>query len=149
MSTPRRLDRTAVSEGMVLGEAVFGPLTAADIERYARASGDLNPLHRDERYARSTGAPTVFAMGLLPAGQLTHAVSDWVGGPDRLRRLWVRFVTRVWPGDELVCSGRVESIDGALATLALQASRRGAGPAGLDLPAEEVALTGLAVVELP
>jgi acyl dehydratase len=149
VSAPRRLERAAVTEGMVLGEATFGPLTVGEIERYARASGDLNPVHRDERYARATGAPTVFAMGLLPAGQLTHALSDWVGGPDRLRRLRVRFVTRVWPGDELVCSGRVERIEGALATVALQACRRGAGPAELGLPPEEVAVTGVAVVELP
>jgi acyl dehydratase len=148
MSAPRTLPHDDVTPGMELGEAIFGPLQPADIARYARASGDRNRIHVDEDYARAAGAPTVFAMGLLPAGQLAHALSDWVGGPQRLRRLRVRFLTRVWPGDELVCRGRVTRIEETLVTVALEALRRGPGPEGLELPTEESALVGEAQVAL-
>jgi len=148
VSAPRTVTLDAVTPGMELDEVVFGPLERVDIVRYAGASGDFNPIHTDEGYARATGAPTVFAMGMLPAGYLAHAVSDWFGGPQRLRRFKVRFTTRVWPGDELSCSGRVEEIEGGLVRVSLEARRRGPGPDDLDLPEEETAIVGEADVEL-
>jgi acyl dehydratase len=148
VSAPRALSAEAVTPGMDLGPVVFGPLDRADITRYAHASGDLNPIHLDDERARAAGAPSVFAMGLLPAGHLAHALCDWVGGPQRLRRLRVRFTARVWPGDELVCRGRVDSLRGDVVTVALEVRRRGPGPEGLDLSREEVALVGEAEARL-
>jgi acyl dehydratase len=149
VSAPTTPSREALVPGMELGEAVFGPIARADIARYAGASGDFNPIHIDEDYARAAGAPTVFAMGMLPAGYLAHALSDWIGGPHNLRRYRVRFTTRVWLGDELVCSGRVTSIEGTTVTVQLEARRRGSGPPGAGLPTEEVALVGEADATIP
>jgi acyl dehydratase len=149
MTTPHDLARDAAVPGMSFEPIAFGPLTRADIVRYAGASGDFNPIHIDDDYARSAGAPGVFAMGMLPAGYLAHALSDWVGGPQWLRRFKVRFTTRVWPGDELVCSGTIVSVDDGVARVALEARRRGNGPAGLELPDDELAIVGEADVELP
>ena len=149
MSEPQTITRGGVSPGMEFGEMVFGPLARVDIVRYAGASGDFNPIHTDEGYARSTGAPTVFAMGMLPAGYLAHAVADWFGGSQNLRRFKVRFTTRVWPGDELACTARVVSIEDGLVKVTMEARRRGAGPEGLGLAQEETALIGEADVELP
>lgn len=146
---PKRMTRDGVEVGMELEEKVFGPMSRDDIVRYARASGDDNPIHQDEDYARQTGAPTVFAMGMLPAGYLATAVSDWVGGPQLLTRFKVRFTTRVWPGDEVACRGRVEAVDGGAVRLSLQALRRGAGPEGLGLSPEETAIVGEAEIALP
>jgi acyl dehydratase len=145
---PTRLSTDGATPGTDLEEKVFGPIGRGDIVRYAEASGDDNPIHQDEEYARAQGAPTVFAMGMLPAGYLATAVSDWVGGPQHLRRYKVRFTTRVWPGDEIICRARIESVDGNVAHLVLEASRRGKGPEGLGLEEEEVALEGEADVEL-
>ena len=149
MTTPETITLDGVTPGMEFGEVVYGPLERADIVRYAGASGDFNPIHIDEGYAQSTGAPTVFAMGMLAAGYLAHAASDWFGGPHHLRRFKVRFTTRVWPGDEIACTGRVVSIEGGLVKVTMEARRRGPGPDGLDLPEEETALIGEADVELP
>jgi acyl dehydratase len=148
VSVPQSITMDGVWPGMELGEMVFGPLERVDIVRYAGASGDFNPIHTDEGYARSTGAPTVFAMGMLPAGYLAHAVADWFGGSQNLRRFKVRFTTRVWPGDELACTGRVVSIEDGLVKVTVEARRRGPGPDGLDLPEEETALIGEADVAL-
>jgi acyl dehydratase len=148
VSEPQSMTMDGVTPGMDLGDVVFGPIRRVDIVRYAGASGDFNPIHTDEDYARGSGAPAVFAMGMLPAGYLAHAVSDWFGGPHYLRRFKVRFTTRVWPGDELVCAGRVTAIEGGLVKTTLQARRRGEGPEGLDVPEEETALIGEADIEL-
>ncbi len=134
--------------GAVLPEITFGPLSRADIVRYAGASGDFNPIHIDEGYARATGAPTVFAMGMLPAGYLASALSSWLGGPESLRRYKVRFTARVWPGDVIACTGRVAGVGDGVATLELEALRRGPGPDGLDVPDEEAAIVGVAELRL-
>ncbi|MGH2729478.1 MAG: MaoC/PaaZ C-terminal domain-containing protein [Actinomycetota bacterium] len=149
MSQPQKVTLEGISPGTELGEVVFGPLERVDIVRYAGASGDFNPIHIDEGYARATGAPTVFAMGMLPAGYVGHAVSDWFGGPHYLRRFKVRFTTRVWPGDEIVCSGRVVAVEDGVVKTTIEARRRGAGPDGIELPEEETAIVGEADVELP
>lgn len=138
-----------VTPGYEFEPRVFGPLSREDIVRYAEASGDDNPIHQDEEYARKTGAPTVFAMGMLPAGYLATAISGWFGGPHHLRRFKVRFTTRVWPGDEIVCTGRVVSIEDGLVKTTLSARRRGPGPDGVDLPDDEPAIVGEADIELP
>lgn len=148
MSTPADISLEAISPGMELEEVVYGPVSREDIKRYADASGDDNPIHQDEDYARGSGAPTVFAMGMLPAGYLAHAVSDWFGGPQNLGRFKVRFTTRVWPGDEIACRGVVTEVEGDVVKVSLEAHRRGSGPDGLDLPEEELALKGEADITL-
>ncbi|MGH2777551.1 MAG: MaoC/PaaZ C-terminal domain-containing protein [Actinomycetota bacterium] len=149
MGAVEQITLDAIVPGMDLGEVVFGPMQREDFKAYADASGDDNPIHQDEEYARNTGAPTVFAMGMLPAGYLAHAVSDWFGGPQHLRRFKVRFTTRSWPGDEIVCTGKVDSIEGHLVRVRIEARRRGEGPEGLNLEREQMALTGEADVEVP
>ncbi len=146
---PKRMTLDGVTPGMELEEKVFGPVSREDIVRYAEASGDDNPIHQDEEYARRTGAPTVFAMGMLNAGYLATALTEWFGGPQHIRRYKVRFTNRVWPGDEIVCTGRIDEVEGRVVRIRLEARRRGDGPEGLDLPAEEVAIVGEADAELP
>ena len=148
MSEPQTLTLDAVTPGMDLGEVVFGPLTREDFVRYANASGDDNPIHQDEDYARASGAPTVFAMGMLPAGYLAHAVSDWFGGPQNLARYKVRFTNRVWAGDELVCTAKVVAIEDGIVKVTIEARRRGKGPEGLGLDEEQTAIIGEADVVL-
>jgi acyl dehydratase len=149
VSDPQLITNDAVTPGMELGEVVFGPLERVDFVKYAGASGDFNPIHTDEGYAKSTGAPAVFAMGMLPAGYLAHAVSDWFGGPHHLRRYKVRFTTRVWPGDEVVCTGRVREVEDGVIKVEVEAKRRGAQIEGIELDDEETAIVGEADVELP
>ena len=148
MSEPSTITLDAITPGMDLGEAVFGPLTREDFVAYANASGDDNPIHQDEDYARASGAPTVFAMGMLNAGYLAHAVSDWFGGPQNIKRYKVRFTNRVWPGDELVCTGKVVSIEDRIVKVTVEARRRGKGPEGLGLDEEQTAIIGEADVVL-
>ncbi|MEF8868109.1 MAG: MaoC family dehydratase N-terminal domain-containing protein [Haloarculaceae archaeon] len=78
----------------------LGPLDRRDFVRYAGASGDFNPIHYDEPYARASGNPAVFGQGMFTAGVAAHAVADWLG-LGAVRAFDVRFRSRVWPGDTL------------------------------------------------
>jgi acyl dehydratase len=95
-----------VSEGQEIPPFVVENLTRTDLVRYAGASGDFNPIHHDEEFARMAGNPTVFGHGMLTAGFVARCLTDFVG-VENLRRYKVRFATRVWPGDTITCSGRV------------------------------------------
>jgi acyl dehydratase len=86
---------------------VVGPLTRTDLVRYQGASGDFNPIHHDEPFARSVGLPAPLSLGMLQAGLMATWATDWLG-PSHVRRFRVRFATQVFPGDTVSCSGRVE-----------------------------------------
>jgi len=93
-------------EGDAIPAFVVEKLTRTDLVKYAGASGDFNPIHHDEEFARSAGNPTVFGHGMLTAGFVARAVTDFVG-VENLRRYKVRFATRVWPGDTITCQGKI------------------------------------------
>lgn len=90
------------------------PLVKPAIERiqlvrYAGASGDFNPIHVDEEFARGAGYRSVFAHGMLSMGFLGQLLSDWAG-PAAVRRLQVRFKAITWPGDVITCQGEVVEV---------------------------------------
>jgi acyl dehydratase len=69
------------------------------IAAYARASGDMNPIHLDERFAKSVGLPGVIAHGMLQMSIAAVVAGKAAGGAARLRRLSCRFAGMVEPGD--------------------------------------------------
>ena len=73
--------------------------TREQIADYAEASGDLNPIHLDDAFARSVGLPGIIAHGMLQMGIAATVAAEAAGGPERLRRLSVRFAGMVVPGD--------------------------------------------------
>jgi acyl dehydratase len=95
-----------VKEGQAIPPFVVEKLTRTDLVKYAGASGDFNPIHHDEDFAKAAGNPTVFGHGMLTAGFVARCITDFVG-VENLRRYKVRFATRVWPGDTITCSGKV------------------------------------------
>jgi acyl dehydratase len=85
-------------------------LSRTQIVQYAGASGDYNPLHSDDLFAREVaGYPTVFAHGMLTMGMTGRLLTDWFGD-GRLASYGVRFVKQVWPGDTLTATATVETI---------------------------------------
>lgn len=102
----RKLSFSDVKEGDEIPAFVVEKITRTDIVKYAGASGDFNPIHHDETFAKASGYPGVFAHGMLGAGFLSKCVTDYVGVPN-LRLYRVSFRSQVWPGDTLTCKGRV------------------------------------------
>jgi acyl dehydratase len=78
--------------------------------RYAGASGDFNPIHIDEEFARAVGLPGRILHGLWTMAQVARAQTDAAGGPDRLKRLSVQFRGMGMPEQEVVVSGTVREL---------------------------------------
>ncbi len=70
-------------------------VTAADLVHYAGASGDRNPIHWNERFAREVGLPGVIAHGMFTMGAAVNVVVDWLGDPGRVVDYGVRFTRPV------------------------------------------------------
>jgi acyl dehydratase len=100
------IDPAVLQVGDTLPELVDEPLTRTDFVRYQGASGDMNPIHHDEGYARSAGFPTVFAVGMLGAGILGTYVAE-LFGPENVRKFKVQFREQAWPDDVLTYTGTV------------------------------------------
>jgi acyl dehydratase len=86
-------------------------VTVEQIRAYAEASGDRNPIHLDDQFARSVGLPGQIAHGMLTMAFSNQCVTDWVGSRAALKRLSGRFAAMVLPGDEVRCSGEIATKD--------------------------------------
>jgi acyl dehydratase len=75
--------------------------------RYAGASGDFNPIHIDEEFARAVGLPGRILHGLWTMAQVARAQTEAAGGPQHLKRLSVQFRGMGVPEQEVVVSGTV------------------------------------------
>ncbi len=95
--------------------------------RYAGASGDFNPIHIDEEFARAVGLPGRILHGLWTMAQVARAETDAAGGPEHLRRLSVQFRGMGLPEREVVVTATVREVaDGRvlLDTVAEQAGKQ-------------------------
>lgn len=93
--------------------------------RYAGASGDFNPIHIDEEFAKQVGLPGRILHGLWTMAQVARAVTDAAGGPETLKRLSVQFRGMGQLGEEVVVSGSVTGVDGGTATIEAEAVQSG------------------------
>jgi acyl dehydratase len=95
--------------------------------RYAGASGDFNPIHIDEEFAKQVGLPGRILHGLWTMAQVARAQSEAAGGPEHLKRLSVQFRGMGMPEQEIVVTGTVrEAGDGRVVidTVAEQAGNQ-------------------------
>jgi acyl dehydratase len=95
--------------------------------RYAGASGDFNPIHIDEEFARAVGLPGRILHGLWTMAQVARAQTEAAGGPEHLKRLSVQFRGMGVPEQEVVVTGTVrEAGDGRVLidTVAEQADKQ-------------------------
>ncbi|CAM3693901.1 MaoC family dehydratase [Nocardiopsis rhodophaea] len=120
-----------VEVGTELPEQVY-PVRRLDLVRYAGASGDFNPIHWNERVAKSVGLPNVIAHGMFTMAEAGRLVTDWVGDPGALVEYGVKFSAPVVvpdddEGAELTVSGVVkEKRDDNQVVIALTARSGGA-----------------------
>jgi acyl dehydratase len=93
--------------------------------RYAGASGDFNPIHIDEEFARSVGLPGRILHGLWTMAQVARAHTDAGGGPASLRRLSVQFRGMGVMGEEILVSGAVRTVEDGVAVVDSEAQQSG------------------------
>ena len=89
--------------------------------RYAGASGDFNPIHIDEAYARDVGLPGRILHGLWSMAQVARAQTEAAGGPQHLKRLSVQFRGMGVPEQEVVVTSTVREIADGVATIDAEA----------------------------
>ncbi|MEU2667611.1 MaoC family dehydratase [Streptomyces sp. NPDC007164] len=76
-------------------------VTRATLVQYAGASGDFNPIHWNEKFAREVGLPDVIAHGMFTMAEAIRVVTDWAGDPGAVVEYGVRFTKPVVvPNDE-------------------------------------------------
>ena len=131
-----------VKVGDELPPLVKGPIQQIQLTRYAGASGDFNPIHQDDEFAKAAGMGGVFAHGMLSMGFVAQSLTDWAGAGS-VRKIGVRFTGLVRLKDTVTCKGRV-----------VGATRHdGVGVVDLELWAEnqrgEKVVTGKGTVALP
>jgi len=93
--------------------------------RYAGASGDFNPIHIDEEFARSVGLPGRILHGLWTMAQVARAQTEAAGGPEALRRLAVQFRGPGVPEQEVVVRSTVREVSGGGALVEADAEQGG------------------------
>jgi acyl dehydratase len=93
--------------------------------RYAGASGDFNPIHIDEDFARQVGLPGRILHGLWSMAQVARAQTDAGGGPQALRRLSVNFRAVGVPEQELTVTGTVAEVRDGIAVVHTVAEQGG------------------------
>jgi acyl dehydratase len=105
------LDLNKAQVGDNFSEEVVDNLTRTQIVQYAGVSGDYNPIHTDEVFAKEVvGYPSVFAHGMLTMG-LTGKMLTNLLGDGNLKKFGVRFTNQVWPGDSLTTKATVTEIN--------------------------------------
>jgi acyl dehydratase len=95
--------------------------------RYAGASGDFNPIHIDEDFAKSVGLPGRILHGLYTMALVARAQTEAAGGPGKLKRLSVQFRGMGLPEQEITVSSKVaEPADGrvVIEAVAVQNGKR-------------------------
>ncbi len=93
--------------------------------RYAGASGDFNPIHIDEEFAKQVGLPGRILHGLWSMAQVARAQTEAAGGPHTLRRLTVQFRGMGVPEQEITVTSTVRELRDANAIVDTEAQQSG------------------------
>ncbi len=93
--------------------------------RYAGASGDFNPIHIDEEFARQVGLPGRILHGLWTMAQVARAHTEAAGGPESLKRLSVQFRGMGLPEQPIHVRGTVISAEGGRTVVESEAEQGG------------------------
>lgn len=127
-------DSRMIEKDQVITERVF-QINRDLLKRYADASGDQNPIHQDEVFAKSVGLPDVIAHGMLTMALVGKYVSDIAGGSANVLELGGRFTKPVIvPADEdvdLTVTATVVEIEDGKVSLSLSATSAGVKVLGM------------------
>ena len=87
-------------------------VTEADIILYAGITGDLNPAHINEEYAKGTFFKTRIAHGMLAAGFISAAIGTGLPGPGTIYiRQELSFMAPVFFGDTITARAEVVEVN--------------------------------------
>jgi acyl dehydratase len=118
-----------VNVGEVVGQRTV-KIERINLVMYAGASGDFNPIHWNETFAKAVGLPDVIAHGMYTQAQLGRLLMEVVGDPGRIVSFSARFSAPVVVpqdgGAKVELTATVEAVEDDIATLVLRAVCNGA-----------------------
>ncbi|HEY7283220.1 MAG TPA: MaoC/PaaZ C-terminal domain-containing protein [Actinomycetota bacterium] len=82
-----------------------------EVKAYADASGDQNPIHQDEDFAKMVGLPGIIAHGMFTMAHLTSTLTSWLGDPAALTAVDVQFRALVEMDETIEAGGTVSELD--------------------------------------
>ena len=114
-----------MSQGYTIGQLAIGmqasftkQVTEADIVKFADVSGDNNPVHLDEEFAKTTRFGGRIAHGMLSAGHISAVLANQLPGPGTIYLgQTLAFKAPVKPGDVVVTTVEVKTIEKRRVTL--------------------------------
>ncbi len=118
--TAAHLNIADLSVGTEIGSRSL-EISRADLIKYAGASGDFNPIHWNERFAREVELPGVIAHGMFTMGAAVQLVTDWVGDPSAVVSFGTRFTKPVPVADLDGAPGAVVQVSGVVGALDAEA----------------------------
>ncbi|MDD0859229.1 MaoC family dehydratase [Arthrobacter alpinus] len=125
--TEQKVDMADLAVGAEIGSRTL-EISRADLVKYAGASGDFNPIHWNERFAREVELPGVIAHGMFTMGAAVQLVTDWIGDPGAVVSYGTRFTKPVPVADLDGAPGAVVEVVGVVGALDAEA-----GTARVDL----------------
>jgi 3-hydroxybutyryl-CoA dehydratase len=92
--------------------SIENTVSEQDVIDFARVSGDYNPLHLDEEYAKTTQFRTRIAHGALTASYISAVLGNDLPGPGSVfMDLNLKFVRPVKIGDTVVSTAEVVAME--------------------------------------
>ena len=138
----QELKPTSIHQGDSI-PSVVKHITQKDINLYAEASGDFNPIHVDEAFAAQTPLGGTIAHGMLILAYISEMMTvafgnSWLS----TGKLSVRFKAPARPKDTITVSGKINSIERKENALYVNCSLEACNQSG------EAVVTGGAIVKL-
>lgn len=100
------------TEGALLKTIEKKEITGEQLQKYAEASGDFNPIHLNQSFAQAAGYPSVIAHGMLSMAFIADGlVCNFPEDEYRVHQLRSRFKKVTFPGDRLVIKGIIKKVD--------------------------------------
>ena len=96
--------------GYEIPEVVIEPIQQQDLIKYAKASGDYNPIHLDKNFANNIGLDNVIVHGMLIMAHLGKSIANSMT-ISYLKHFSVQFSSVTSLGEKLICSGQVIKIE--------------------------------------
>ena len=81
------------------------------VKAYADASGDQNPIHQDDNFAKMVGLPGIIAHGMFTMAHLTSTLTSWLGNPGALKSVDVQFRAVVEMDETVEAGGKITELD--------------------------------------
>ena len=99
-------DYSIAEIGDQLPSLTLGPIGQADLVLYANASGDQNPIHIDQDFAKKSGLPDVIAHGMLIMSYLGRLLTNAVP-QSQIKNFSVQFSNMTHLNQKVICTGKV------------------------------------------